>query len=107
MHGITYTRRNLIQQQEALALELKVLMMWQEKRSWELPSKMTGHLEMPLDGAAPKYVAGLIQQGRTRMQNAKQAQWQRRIIMLRWKRGHDGANCITSLTETASNWCVI
>jgi hypothetical protein len=27
--------------------------------------------------------------------------------MLRWKRGHDGANCITSLTETASNWCVI
>jgi hypothetical protein len=73
MHGITYTRRNLILQQEALALELKVLMMWQEKRSWELPSKLTGHLEMPSDGMAPKYVAGLIQQGRTQMQKVAEA----------------------------------
>jgi hypothetical protein len=32
---------------------------------------------MPSDGAAPKLVAGLIQQGRTRMQKAKQDQWQR------------------------------
>jgi hypothetical protein len=68
--------RNLIVQQEALALELKVLMMWQEKRGWELPSKMTGHLEMPLDGVAQKSVAGLIQQGCAWMQKVKQAQWQ-------------------------------
>jgi hypothetical protein len=73
MHGITNTCRTLILQQEALALELKVLMMQQEKRSWELPSKMTGHLEMPLDGAAPKYVAGLVQQGCTQMQKVAEA----------------------------------
>jgi hypothetical protein len=34
---------------------------------------MTGHLEMPSDGTAPKYVVGLVQQGHTQMQKVAEA----------------------------------